>query len=153
MFQKVTNVFWNLTNDRENFLSFFFIFYKYWSISIPFCLQISEMIPFFVCVWSIWKKKIQKDTQSVHFCLYKNFCKESVYNLFIFDKKKCTFGLDSVSYGSEETCRSFTRCANPCPLSIQKWALTRPYCDLAIYRLLTCRDLFRQTGALFKLVS
>jgi hypothetical protein len=31
--------------------------------------------------------------------------------------------------------------ASPCPLIIQKWALTWPYCTLPIYPLLTCREL------------
>jgi hypothetical protein len=52
-----------------------------------------------------------------------------------------------VCYGSQVTRRHLTRCTNPCPFSIQKWALTRPYCALPIYSLLTCRDLSQQPGA------
>jgi hypothetical protein len=43
---------------------------------------------------------------------------------FFYRKGKCIFGLDPVSNGYAETPRHLTRCANPCPLSIQKWALT-----------------------------
>jgi hypothetical protein len=49
---------------------------------------------------------------------YKNW--ESKDFFLFFRKGKCIFGIDPVSYGSEETRRHLTRCANPCSLSIQK---------------------------------
>jgi hypothetical protein len=41
-------------------------------------------------------------------------------DFFFFEKGRCIFGLDPVINGSKETRRHFTRCANPCLLSIQK---------------------------------
>jgi hypothetical protein len=68
---------------------------------------------------------------------------------FFFEKGRCIFGLNPVYNRSEELRGYLTGCADPSPLSIQKWASTRAYCAMPIHPLLNYRDLSRQPGVFF----